>query len=425
MYVDSEDRDDFENLDGPEPWDDNASNTAGEERDTFDFDDGTFSVDFDALFSDQFSEEEFIAGATFREPSAAEREARRLRQENLQRRLADEDAQRAAAEYGRHRYAPSGYDEDHHYEPRHTSVRQRPWVKRVALLIIIAMVIAVGSSLFVDGGIVAFTRSLLYGQNEVRPPTLIDTVPTVPSSEIPTNVGPTPPEDAPTVRLGPVVEPPANPGQFNFLAVQQDGGGPVAYDPCRTIKYVTSGTAPPGAEELIHRGFDRIAEATGLVFHHEGNSDEIPRDDRPAFQPDVYGDRWAPVLVAWSDPVTSPLLAESEEDGTNPAGYAGSVSFHRTVTENGEVVSATPQVYVTGTVVLDTDDLSEMLTDRDGQDSVLGIIIHELAHLVGLGHVDDRDELMYPVVTMGNAEFGSGDLAGLAALGNGECVPDL
>lgn len=416
VSVDSEDRDDFDEFDEPG----NAND------DPFGIDDGSFMIDFDEFFSNGFSEEDFIAGATFREPSAEEREARRLRQENLQRLLADESAQRDASEYGRHRYAPSEYDDDYtEYSSAPRSIRQRPWVKRVALLIVLAMVITVGSTLFVEGGVISFARTLLYGQNETRAPTLIDTVPTVPSSEVPEDLGPTPPEDPPTVRLGPVVTPPDNPGQFNFLALQQDGTGPVAYDPCRSIRYVTSGTGPPGSEELIRLGFERITQATGLVFVDDGVTNEIPSANRPAFQPDAYGDRWAPVLVAWSDPVTSPLLAASEEDGTNPAGYAGSVSFHRTMTRDGEIVSSTPQVYVTGTVVLDTEDLADMLAERDGQDSVLGIIVHELAHLVGLGHVDDRDELMYPIVTLGNAEFGSGDRAGLAALGNGACVPEL
>lgn len=50
--------------------------------------------------------------------------------------------------------------------------------------------------------------------------------------------------------------------------------------------------------------------------------------------------------------------------------------------------------------------------------------MHELAHVVGLDHVDDPTQLMNPEGT-GVTEFAAGDLAGLAVLGGGQCVPEL
>ena len=46
--------------------------------------------------------------------------------------------------------------------------------------------------------------------------------------------------------------------------------------------------------------------------------------------------------------------------------------------------------------------------------------MHELGHVVGLAHVDDSREVMY-ADNVGVTQFGSGDLAGLAALGRGRC----
>jgi predicted Zn-dependent protease len=43
------------------------------------------------------------------------------------------------------------------------------------------------------------------------------------------------------------------------------------------------------------------------------------------------------------------------------------------------------------------------------------IYLHELAHALGLGHVNDRSQLMNPTVSV--YRFGRGDLAGLARLG--------
>ena len=50
---------------------------------------------------------------------------------------------------------------------------------------------------------------------------------------------------------------------------------------------------------------------------------------------------------------------------------------------------------------------------------------HEFGHLVGLDHVDDPTQLMYPSTSPAVSTFGGGDLAGLAALGSGACAPNV
>jgi predicted Zn-dependent protease len=54
--------------------------------------------------------------------------------------------------------------------------------------------------------------------------------------------------------------------------------------------------------------------------------------------------------------------------------------------------------------------------DTDGVDLLRFVLAHELAHAIGLGHVGDPDELMYPYAA-GHDRYQAGDLAGLAALG--------
>ncbi|WP_010146660.1 matrixin family metalloprotease [Serinicoccus profundi] len=68
---------------------------------------------------------------------------------------------------------------------------------------------------------------------------------------------------------------------------------------------------------------------------------------------------------------------------------------------------------VSGSVVLDREDL-------DGEAETSVVLDHELAHVMGLDHVDDPDELMSAVNT-GQAGFGPGDLQGLAQLGAIDC----
>lgn len=221
---------------------------------------------------------------------------------------------------------------------------------------------------------------------------------------------PTPGREASRTPLGRPLPAPAEGGAYSFIAMQTDGT-PVAYDPCRPIHYVVRpDNAPPGGEEVVQAAFARIGEVTGLRFVHDGASDEPTTIDRPIFQPDRYGDRWAPVLVAWETEEQNPALVG------DTVGQAGSVAV---------ALGQGTQVFVTGSVSLDAGRIPEILAFRDGEETVRGIILHELGHLVGLGHVDDTTQLMYPEARREVADFAAGDLTGLAALGTGSCVPDL
>jgi Matrixin. len=49
------------------------------------------------------------------------------------------------------------------------------------------------------------------------------------------------------------------------------------------------------------------------------------------------------------------------------------------------------------------------------------LLLHEFAHLVGLDHVDDPNQNMYPYLPEEGIVLGPGDLAGLAALRESPC----
>ncbi|SFL38029.1 Matrixin [Geodermatophilus ruber] len=203
---------------------------------------------------------------------------------------------------------------------------------------------------------------------------------------------------------------PAHGGAHAFVAVQEDGQRPVTYDPCRPIHYVIRpDNAPAGGDGFVHEAFARMANVTGLQFVYDGPTDEAPSQEREIFQPDRYGDRWAPVLVSWQ------TEAESPEFATDVAGRAGSTAVSP---------PAGPQVFVTGTVDLDAAAFSRMFADEAGTAVARGILLHELGHLVGLDHVSDTGQLMYPT-TSTVVDFAAGDLAGLVELGRGECVPGV
>ena len=99
-----------------------------------------------------------------------------------------------------------------------------------------------------------------------------------------------------------------------------------------------------------------------------------------------------------------------------------------TVGEAGSVavsLGTGPRVFVTGTVSLDAGRMPEILALRHGEETARAIVMHELGHLAGLAHVDDRNQLMYPETSGQLTDFAAGDLTGLAALGRGACVPEL
>ncbi|MDQ3465883.1 MAG: M10 family metallopeptidase domain-containing protein [Actinomycetota bacterium] len=195
-----------------------------------------------------------------------------------------------------------------------------------------------------------------------------------------------------------------------FAAAQPDGLGPVTYSPCRPIHYVVRpDNAPPAGAALIEEAFSRAAVATGLHFVADGATTEPVTAQRDPYQPQRYGDRWAPVLVAWATPTEVPHF------GVDVVGEAGSQRMGR---PNGQ------QVYVSGQVYLDPSKLQHII-DTAGLVAARAIIEHELGHLVGLAHVDDPTQLMHPRAQAAVSGYQSGDLEGLARLGAGECVRDL
>ena len=217
------------------------------------------------------------------------------------------------------------------------------------------------------------------------------------------------PDDAETERILPRVEVTTT-GPHDFIQRLPDGS-PVAFDPCRPVHYVINPeNASPEGVELAHEAIARVSEATGLAFTDDGLTDERPPTGgarEPVQQ--RYGDRWAPVLIAWSEGGVDPELTN------DTAGYANNFP----VTPNGPGTTR----LVTGMVVLDTDQLSQAATFEWGRDLDRAIIMHELAHVVGLAHVDDRGQLMAPAAGT-ITTFQAGDLAGLAQAGAGQCFTD-
>ena len=195
-------------------------------------------------------------------------------------------------------------------------------------------------------------------------------------------------------------------GDHAFLATQSDGKSPITYDPCKPIHVVVNDRmAIKNGSRLVDQAIGQVKKASGQSFIVDGTTDENPSRERP-LHVDRYDSAYAPVLLAWSDPKRSPKLAGGI------AGYAGSQP----------VADGNRWMYVTGSVILDGPQLDELLGQREGWADARAVVMHELGHLVGLDHVDASGELMQPKGQPGLVSWGTGDLAGFAVLGSGQCA---
>lgn len=218
-------------------------------------------------------------------------------------------------------------------------------------------------------------------------------------------------EEAPAPLGTPPPAPTATTMGFRFSAVQGDSTAPVAWSPCRPIHFVIRpDNAPPDGDKMINESFARLTAATGLVFVNDGPTSEAPSESRDAYQPDTYGDRWAPVLIAWATPDEVP------DFGVDIAGEAGPT---RITTPSGD------DAYISGIVYLDPTKINE-IRKNFSEPVARSVIMHELGHLVGLAHVNDENQIMWPRgINKRLTEYQPGDIAGLAALGHGACQPDI
>ncbi|MGB5952465.1 MAG: hypothetical protein WBG57_08145 [Ornithinimicrobium sp.] len=186
-------------------------------------------------------------------------------------------------------------------------------------------------------------------------------------------------------------QPATGDGSFSYALTQPDGISPVGFDPCSTIEIVINPQgAPSDYAEMVDQTLATTSAASGLSFTVVGTTEDRNFTSRG---PDD------PVIVAWADSDEVPELAGDVR------GLGGSTSMQR----GGQ------RRYVSGMVVIDTDSSAFDIGGRVAQ----AILDHEFGHVVGLGHVDDRGELMHPMPS--RVSYGPGDREGLANLGGIAC----
>ena len=168
------------------------------------------------------------------------------------------------------------------------------------------------------------------------------------------------------------------------------------WNPCKPITYrVNARGGYAGSVADVRRAFARVSAVTGVPFVYRGTTSRIAFRTNP--------DPRADITVSWATPAQVPQLRGAV------AGLASTtyvVHGERGVREN-----------VRGQIALDrTASLRRGFT-TSGPATWGQVYLHEIGHVMGLDHVGQRTQVMYPSVGAANHRYGAGDLRRLRAVG--------
>ena len=205
---------------------------------------------------------------------------------------------------------------------------------------------------------------------------------------------------------------------YTFLHVAPDGCTPARFNPCEPVHYIQNASAaPPFVAENVREAFKRLSAATGIDFVDDGLTDENVR--RGAYVPERYPGRWAPILIVWEHFPPEQTSGESQILGNTVPMRSGHVTVSARLRFN---VDAYNDETTKAPIQDGFGPPAGSGTGPIGRNNITWgrIILHELAHVVGLGHTREEESLMYPDAaqqTLRPTGFNRSDLTGLRHLG--------
>jgi hypothetical protein len=186
-----------------------------------------------------------------------------------------------------------------------------------------------------------------------------------------------------------------------YVYLMEDDGIPLSHPIDKMIKFaVRSDCAPPGALTLIEQALQCISDRTAHTFEFEGTFEGLPM---------LHSER---VEIAWARDAEFREWEQANgkaSDGQTIAWGGPTASFAAGLTTSKNLSG--------GFVLLNADmdyEVGFIPTMCHGK-----VLLHELGHVMNLGHVADRREIMYPALVDGDypsLDYGPGDSLGLRTL---------
>lgn len=201
--------------------------------------------------------------------------------------------------------------------------------------------------------------------------------------------------------------------EVEFLSYDIYGNPTGLWDPCREIRYaINPKHEPPGARELVHEAFATVESLSGLKFTFVGETLQQPVSPREP----VVDDEYSPILVGYL-PDKEFLSLANELGYLDKAVGLGGPDLEWVDIELQQSVAVSGIVYLSSTWVNE-----QLLMANQTYSGVSDLLMHEIGHLIGLGHFDDEYSIMYEF--MENGGLTNTDRAAFSAAGNGSCFAD-
>ena len=189
----------------------------------------------------------------------------------------------------------------------------------------------------------------------------------------------------------------------SFALSHNADGSVVRWNPCSVIHWRANVTgAPATALADVSTAFAQLAAATGMTFVFDGTTTTVPTNSWLRGTADT-----GTILVAWTTKDATDLF-DAHADGEG--GWYESGISRDGATWTWKIVR--------GFVVIDPTTTSSYRSGFGTGTTIGALVLHELGHAVGLDHVTDASQLMYPTLSRSTvAQYATGDLAGLTAVG--------
>lgn len=211
---------------------------------------------------------------------------------------------------------------------------------------------------------------------------------------------------------------------FSFFSAHTATSPKAYWNPCQVIRYgidtrQATAAGMTGSRE-IKRWKSAVAEASqamGVTFRYVGRVHARAATNKPARVPGVD------IVITYGSARRSGAAGYGAALAGTTAGVAGvtwtAAGSSDRITSGYVVIDAAEAAAHTSTWKQPFD--ARPATQRPA-DPLRALYMHEFGHALGLEHVDDRAQLMYPQVSSTRPDvYASGDRAGLQALGSQAC----